>query len=116
LEEIPVSLSHTEKMQRIEKYVSGLDDGLIFFKVWERLSPKNNFGPWMADYVPGYGRLKMVNGKPKVGYTYKNVSGQNICIPFVEFDEADNASKNYFRSAGLQYLRYLRSDLNKAEY
>lgn len=114
VEPISNTLSHTEKMKIIESYVSGLKNDQIYFKVWEKLQRRNNVGEWMADYVTGYGQLKKIGNKPVVGYI--TPTGSNVSLPYIVLDNADNKAKHHFRAAGLQYLRYTRTDLNRPSF
>lgn len=117
LDVISNSLSHSEKMKIIGGYINGLPDDLVYFKVWQRLQRKNNLGPWMADYVTGYAKLKKgLNNKPEFGYINKTIGPNTITIPYIVTEEADNPAKNQLRAAGLQYLRYSRSDLNRPSF
>lgn len=113
LEPIATSLSDAERKAIIRKYVSRLPAGLLYFKTWQRLKiPKNDFS-WAYDYVTGYARPKKgPDGLPLFGYTLQIIGNDSTIRPYIQMDVPDNPAKNYFRAAGLQYLRYQRTDLN----
>lgn len=116
LEPIPTALSDAERKAVIRKYVSQLPADLLYFKTWQRLQvPKNEFS-WVYDYVTGYARPKMgPEGIPFYGYTLRQVGNDTLVMPYIQLDIADNPAEQYFRAAGLQYLRYHRNDLNQPQ-
>lgn len=116
LAEISNALSAGYKQAAVERYFEALPDNLLYFKVWEKLMVQNSTTQWKYDYVSGYARMKMSGGKPVCGYVTRTVGGSTLVYPYVELADADNPAKQYFRSAGLQYLRYNRTDLSRPPY
>ena len=101
----------TEKKAEVLKYLEGIPNNQIYFKVSERLQiPKEHtisMG-FVSDYVTGYMEMEALSGN---NYGFITVDGEDI--PYFTVKEVSQKGKNPLRVAGLQYLRYRRADLSK---
>ena len=102
----PLSSNDITALEEVRKYCSNLNDNFIYFKTYQRLAvPKGlNSQGWAYDYVDGYAKLSGQNG------SYGFVKNGSEKIPYVVLEPAEGG-QNPIRMAGMQSIRYQRSDL-----
>lgn len=99
----------TERKASVLKYLQGIPNNQVYFKVCERLQiPKEikTSPTHVSDYVTGYMEMEAPAGN---NYGFITVGGERL--GYFTIKSVSQKGRNPLRVAGLQYLRFRRPDL-----